>query len=59
MNLAVKITSVTGPDKISTWDNVYKSLNSKLQRDFHEVPIPDNQWKYLNYGTGNPYNFIR
>jgi adenylate cyclase len=55
MNLAAKITSMTGPDKISIGDNVYKSLNSKIQHDFHEVAVPDNQWKYVNYGTSNPY----
>jgi adenylate cyclase len=55
MNLAAKITSMTGPDKISIGDNVYKSLNSKMQRDFHEVSITDSQWKYINYGTDSPY----
>jgi len=55
MNLAAKITSMTGPDKISIGDNVYKSLNCKIQHDFHEVAVPDNQWKYVNYGTSNPY----
>ena len=55
MNIASKITSLTGANKISIGENVYKSLDHKTQREFHELSIPDNRWKYINYGTDRPY----
>jgi adenylate cyclase len=55
MNIAAKITSLTGANKVSIGDNVYKSLDRKVQREFHELSMPDNQWKYINYGTDKPY----
>ena len=55
MNIASKITSLTGPNKISIGENVYKSLKHKIQREFHELSMPDNRWNYINYGTDRPY----
>jgi adenylate cyclase len=55
MNIASKITSLTGANKISIGENVYKSLDHKAQREFHELSMPDNRWKYINYGTDKPY----
>jgi adenylate cyclase len=55
MNIAAKITSLTGANKISIGDNVYKSLDHKKQSEFHELSISDNRWKYINYGTDKPY----
>jgi adenylate cyclase len=55
MNIASKITSLTGANKISIGENVYKSLDHKTQREFHELFMPDNRWKYINYGTDRPY----
>ena len=55
MNIASKITSLTGANKISIGENVYKSLDHKTQREFHELSMPDNRWKYINYGTDRPY----
>jgi adenylate cyclase len=55
MNIAAKITSLTGANKVSIGDNVYKSLDRKVQREFHELSMPDNRWKYINYGTDKPY----
>ena len=55
MNIASKITSLTGANKISIGENVYKSLGHKTQREFHELSMPDNRWKYINYGTDRPY----
>ena len=55
MNVAAKITSLTGANKISIGDNVYKSLDHKVQREFHELSMSDNRWKYINYGTDKPY----
>src|SRR5215207_1163696 len=55
MNIASKITSLTGANKISIGENVYKSLDHRTQREFHELSMPDNRWKYINYGTDKPY----
>jgi adenylate cyclase len=55
MNIASKITSLTGANRISIGENVYKSLDHKTQREFHDLSMPDNRWKYINYGTDKPY----
>ena len=55
MNIASKITSLTGANKVSIGGNVYESLDRKLQREFHELSISDGRWKYINYGTDKPY----
>jgi adenylate cyclase len=55
MNIASKITSLTGANKVSIGENVYKSLDRKVQNEFHELSISDGRWKYINYGTDKPY----
>jgi adenylate cyclase len=55
MNIASKITSLTGANKVSIGENVYKSLDRKVQREFHELSVSDGRWKYINYGTDKPY----
>ena len=55
MKIASKITSLTGANKISIGDNIYKSLDPKTQREFRKMSLPDNRWKYINYGTDKPY----
>jgi adenylate cyclase len=55
MNIASKIMSITGANKISIGENIYKSLNPELKDEFHELPISDDRWKYVNYGTDKPY----
>ena len=55
MNIASKIMSITGANKVSIGENVYKSLNPEVQDEFHELPISDDRWKYVNYGTNKPY----
>jgi adenylate cyclase len=55
MNIASKITSLTGANKISLGENVYESLDRKLQGEFHEISISEGRWKYINYGTDKPY----
>ena len=54
MNVASKIMSVTGANKVSIGENVYKSLDPSVQDEFHELTITD-RWKYVNYGTDRPY----
>ena len=57
MNIASKITSLTGANKVSIGENVYKSLDRKVQREFHELSISGGRWKYINIncGTDKPY----
>jgi adenylate cyclase len=55
MNIASKITSLTGANKVSIGENVYKSLDRRVQREFHELSMSDGRWKYINYGTEKPY----
>jgi adenylate cyclase len=55
MNIASKITSLTGANKVSLGENVYKSLDPNTQNQFREVLLTDNRWKYINYGTDKPY----
>ena len=55
MNTAAKITSLTGANKISIGENVYRSLDNKVQREFHDLSTSDSRWKYINYGTDEPY----
>lgn len=55
MNVASKITSLTGANKVSIGENVYNSLDRKLQREFQELSISEGRWKYINYGTDKPY----
>jgi hypothetical protein len=55
MNIASKITALTGANRVSIGENVYKSLDRKVQREFRELSISDGRWKYINYGTDKPY----
>jgi len=50
MNVAAKITSLTGPNKISVGNNVYKLLHPTLQSEFQEMQIKKgtNEWKYID-----------
>jgi adenylate cyclase len=55
MNVAAKITSLTGPNKISVGENIYKLLHPKLQAEFREIQNLDREWKYLDSRTGKIY----
>jgi adenylate cyclase len=50
MNVAAKMTSLTGPNEISVGNNVYKMLHPTLQSQFHEMQIKKgtNEWKYID-----------
>src|ERR687892_974553 len=39
MNIAAKITSLTGANKVTIGENVYKSLDHKTQEEFHELSM--------------------
>src|SRR5262249_34630606 len=55
MNVAAKITSLTGPNKITVGDNIYKLLHPNTQSEFQEMSNLENEWKYLDSHTGKIY----
>jgi adenylate cyclase len=55
MNIASKITSLTGANKISIGDNIYKTLDHKIQREFHDLSMHNNRWIYIIFGTDRHY----
>jgi class 3 adenylate cyclase len=52
MNVSAKITSLTGPNKVSVGENVYKLLHPGIQAEFHELAYNNDEWKYTNLDTG-------
>lgn len=55
MNVAAKITSLTGPNKVSVGENIYKLLHPKTQSEFQELSRLGDEWKYLDSHTGKIY----
>ena len=55
MNVVAKITSLTGPNKVSVGDNVYKLLHPNTQSEFQESLSLNNEWKYLDSDTDKIY----
>ena len=55
MNVTSKITSITSPNKISVGENVYKLLHPQIQTNFRQVEFDNNEWKYIDIKSGNPY----
>ena len=55
MNIAAKITSLTGPNKISVGENVYKLLHPGIQAEFHTLVYRTDEWKYTNPNTDKLY----
>ena len=55
MNITAKITSLTRANKISVGKDVFKLLHPKIQSTFKELQITENQWKYIDRQTRNPY----
>jgi adenylate cyclase len=55
MNISAKITSLTGPNKISIGENIYKLLHPRIQAEFHELAYNTDEWKYTNLETGELY----
>ena len=56
MNVAAKMTSLTGPNKISAGNNVYKLLHPSLQSKFHKMKIKEEtDWKYIDLENNLPY----
>lgn len=55
MNVTAKITSITSPNVISVGENVYKLLHPQIQTNFKQINFENNEWKYIDIRTGNPY----
>ena len=55
MNIAAKITSLTGPNKISVGNNVFNLLHPSTQTKFHSMGLKENEWKYVDYETNSIY----
>lgn len=56
MNVAAKMTSLTGPNKISIGNNVYKFLHPSLQSKFYKMNIKEGtEWKYIDLENNLPY----
>jgi adenylate cyclase len=55
MNIAAKITSLTGPNKISIGEYVYKMLHPSIKSKLKEVKFSADEWKYTDRHTGQLY----
>ena len=55
MNVAAKMESLTGPNKISVGYNVYKLLHPTILSEFKEMQIKKTEWKYIDLETNLPY----
>ena len=56
MNVAAKMTSLTGPNKITVGNNVYKLLHPNLRLKFHKMKIiKETGWKYIDLENNLPY----
>jgi adenylate cyclase len=56
MNVAAKMTSLTGPNKISIGNNVYKLLHPSLKSEFQKMPLKEKiEWKYIDLENNLPY----
>jgi len=55
MNIAAKITSLTGPNKISIGEDVHKMLHPSIQAKFKEMKLKPDEWKYTDRQTGQLY----
>ena len=56
MNVAAEIEeSLTGPNKISVGNNVYKLLHPTIISEFQEIQIKETEWKYIDLETNSRY----
>jgi len=56
MNIAAKITSLTGPNKMSIGNNVHKLLHHSLKSEFKKMHIKEiDEWKYNDLENNLPY----
>ena len=55
MNVAAKMTSLTGPNKITVGNNVYKLLHPIQLSEFQEMHIKETEWNYIDLETNLRY----
>ena len=56
MNVAAKMTSLTGPNKITVGNNVFKLLHPTVQPEFQEMEMKQGiEWKYIDLENNLPY----
>ena len=55
MNVAAKMTSLTGPNKITVGNNVYKLLHPTILSEFQEMQIKETEWNYIDLETNLRY----
>jgi adenylate cyclase len=55
MNIAAKITSLTGPNEISIGEYVYKMLHPSIKSKLKEVKFSSEEWRYTDRHTGQLY----
>jgi class 3 adenylate cyclase len=55
MNIAAKITSLTGPNRISVGEDVYSLLHPSEKQKFTEMRLGTEEWKYRNRQTDQLY----
>ena len=55
MNVAAKITSLTGPNTISIGEDVYELLHPSVKTQFSEMKLSTEAWKYRNRVTDRLY----
>ncbi|HEY1211929.1 MAG TPA: adenylate/guanylate cyclase domain-containing protein [Nitrososphaera sp.] len=55
MNIAAKITSLAGPNKVLIGEYVYKMLHPSIKMKLEEVNFGSGEWKYTDRHTGQVY----
>jgi len=55
MNIAAKITSLTGPNRVSIGEDVHRMLHPSIREKFKEMKLNTDEWKYTDRETGNLY----
>jgi hypothetical protein len=55
MSIAAKITSLSGPNRISVGEDVHKMLHPSIRSKFREVKFSLDEWKYTDRQTGQLY----
>jgi adenylate cyclase len=55
MNVAAKMNSLTGPNKISVGNNIFTFLHPSIQTEFHTIPLNEENWKYVDHKNNSLY----
>lgn len=55
MNIAAKITSLAGPNKVLIGEYVYKMLHPSIKSKLEEINFGSDEWKYTDRHTGQVY----